>query len=313
MSMKLKKCTVLVCSSDTYEDTWYPFFKLFHEYWPECEYKIILNTESKRYNYEGLDIQCYQFYNKNEKPSYGERIIKHLKMIDTPYTLILMDDFFIRKKVNQFEIDKVIKWLDNDKDAIVFSFQNVKDELNICSKKYPSYAKRPIYGEYKLNFQAAVWKTEKLLKLWKKHETPWEWETIGNIRSFEKNLIFYVLEDKNINPIDYGFDVNGMGIFRGKWVINTVEKLFRDHKIEIDYSIRGVYKQENKNIIRMIPKTNIFYREIRFLKSVGIKMFLKIELWRIIRFIKKKMKKPVATDYISYKREKENLEINKNL
>lgn len=305
MEPKEKKCTILVCSSDGYEDAWYPFFKLFTVYWSKCSYEIILNTESKVYKYEDLDIQCYQFYKKGEKPAYGERMIRHLQKINTPYTLILMDDFFLRRPVDEDKIDQVIQWLDKDENAVVFSFQNVKDKLNICSEKYPQYLKRPVYGEYKFNFQAAIWRTEKLLGFWKKHETPWEWETIGNIRSFDEKLDFYVLEGANNSPIDYGFDEKGMGIFRGKWVIDTVKELFENHDIYVDYSVRGIYTKEDKNKVRMVTQNGGLYQEKRFLKSVGIKKFIEIELWRVIRFLKKSKGQTVAKDYIEYKREKE--------
>ena len=146
-----------------------------------------------------------------------------------------------------------------------------------------------------------------MLGFWKKHETPWEWETIGNIRSFDEKLDFYVLEDANNSPIDYGFDEKGMGIFRGKWVIDTVKDLFENNDIYMDYSIRGIYTEEDKDKVRMVVQNGDLYQEKRFLKSVGIKKFIEIELWRMIRFLKKSMGKTVAKDYIEYKREKESL------
>lgn len=32
-----------------------------------------------------------------------------------------------------------------------------------------------------------------------------------------------------------------MGVFRGQWVLDSVEHLFKENDITIDYSIRGVY------------------------------------------------------------------------
>ena len=45
--------TVLVNSSDGFEDCWDPFFKLFDKYWPNCNAPIILNTEKKTYKSTG--------------------------------------------------------------------------------------------------------------------------------------------------------------------------------------------------------------------------------------------------------------------
>ena len=48
------KCIVLVNSCDAYSDTWYPFFKLLKKYWPNREFPVFLNTESKKYEYEDI-------------------------------------------------------------------------------------------------------------------------------------------------------------------------------------------------------------------------------------------------------------------
>lgn len=96
--MKQNNCTILVCSCDAYSDCWEPFFYLLKKYWPDCPYEIVLNTESEAFTIDGLDIVCYQFYNKGERVPYGDRLLRHLNAIRTPYILILMDDFFPAEK-----------------------------------------------------------------------------------------------------------------------------------------------------------------------------------------------------------------------
>lgn len=295
-------CTVLVCSCDSYEDTWEPFFKLFYKYWTDCSLEILLNTESKTYCYEGLHIRCLQKYKEKNVP-YGKRMIAHIKEIHTPFTLVLMDDFFIRDYVNEKKLDEVIEWMKNDSKAVVFNFQSIKDELNKPSKKYKGYSIRPIYGEYKFNFQAAIWRTDYLLKSWRKHETPWEWETVANFRSFDKKYDFYVLQNDADTPIDYGFRNSGMGIFRGKWVRDSVVQLFEENNINIDYSKRGFYENKDKNNVRMKKQTQI-NNLIRTIRSYGLWLYMKILVWRIYRQIQKKLGMTVPKDYIDYKRKK---------
>lgn len=231
-------------------------------------------------------------------------MIEHIKAICTPFTLILMDDFFIRKPVDENKLQQVIGWLKNDSRAVVFSFQAIRDEMNQPSEKYPGYMKRPIYGEYKYNFQAAIWKTEYLLKSWKKHETPWEWETVANFRSFTSKYDFYVIDDDKNSPIDYGFNNSGMGVFRGKWVKESVVTLFKENGIEIDFSKRGFYQPEDKNIVRMV-KGSRFESEIRAIRSTGLFRYIIRLAWRFLRQIKKHMGCSVHTDWIEYKREQE--------
>lgn len=295
-------CTVLVCSCDSYEDAWEPFFKLFHEYWPDCTLKILLNTESKYFTYPGLNIQCLQKFRK-KKPTYGKRMIEHLKMVETPFTLVLMDDFFLRSPVIVAELDKVIRWMKTDPKAAVFSFQPIDDELNRPSSKYEGYNIRPVYGEYKYNFQAGIWRTDYLLHSWKKHETPWEWETRGSFRSFNKRYNFYVLNPQKALPIDYGFQNKGMGIFRGKWVKESVMQLFEEHQINVDYRKRGFYEDKDKNIIRM-KNTSRISDEFRVVKSYGVQLYVKIFIWRTLRKLSCCLGNDVPKDYIDFLRKK---------
>ena len=299
--MNLDNCTMLVCSCDSYEDTWYPFFKLLKKYWPNCNMPIILNTETKTYQYEGLRIKCLKKF-KNKNVPYGERMIAHIKEINTPYTIVMMDDFFLKRPVNEDELVKVINWMENDPRAVVFSFQAIKDDLNKASEKYLGYNKRPVYGEYKFNFQAAVWKTDYLLKSWKKHETPWEWETIANCRSFTDKYDFYSIQSDDNTPIDYGFKNSGMGVYRGKWVLDSVEELFKENDIDIDFTKRGLYTIDDKKTVRMTKNTRL-NSEIRSIKSLGIFTSLHHYVWRIIRQIKKLLGFKVPIDWIDYKRQ----------
>lgn len=67
-------CTILLCSCDAYSDCWEPFFKLLKKFGDNCPYRIQLNTESAKYDYDGFEIQCLQKYT-NGQVSYGERML----------------------------------------------------------------------------------------------------------------------------------------------------------------------------------------------------------------------------------------------
>lgn len=250
--------TILVNSCDAYEDIWDPFFRLFRVYWGDCPYEIVLNTESKKYELEGINIQCLQLYSENRKVPYGKRILEHLKYVKTKYVLILIDDFFLNDYVDNNEIEKCRTWMEDNQNIAAFFFAPVKDQGNIVSEKYKGYEKRPKVGVYKVSFQAALWRTTDFIESWKKHENPWEWEKQATFRSFFNNKEYYVRS-----------------------------------------------KDAPKNKVRMVTQNGGLYQEKRFLKSVGIKKFIEIELWRVIRFLKKSKGQTVAKDYIEYKREKE--------
>lgn len=300
--MKKEDCTVLVCSCDSYEDAWEPFFELFWKYWPDCPYKVVLNTESKKYE-GGGNVECFEFYKKGERVFYGERLLKHLNKIDTAYVLILMDDFFLRKKVDESKIEFCLNELKNHSDIAVFSFDAVRDELNIDDGIYQDFILRPKYGEYKMNFQGAIWNKQVLIKCIRSFETPWEIETKGSMRTFEMNERFYTLKDLSLSPIDYGKKTGlTWGIVRGKWIYEDVVPLFQKQGINVDFEKRGFFDPDNYENITIPPKRSVKQN----IESYGIKLWIKMILWRIPHVIQKLFHMKYDIDYIAYKRRHSN-------
>lgn len=236
-----KTCTVLVNSCDSYEDTWYPFFKLFKKYWPDCKYPIVLNTETKQFQYEDLNIKTINVFDKykNKNIAWGKRLRDVLNRIDSKYILFMLDDFFLMDYVDSKRVDEVINWMEEDKDIAVFSFFRVEDfnHMDIESTKYDKYYLRNKFGEYRYNCQAAIWNREELMKSLRDFESAWDWEINGNIRSHRSSKKFYTL----MNPTDYIFkyDCENFGVVRGKWRLPDTQQLFEKEGIIVDFSIRN--------------------------------------------------------------------------
>ncbi len=300
-----KDCTILFCTCDSYADLWDPFFTLLKNYWPECSNnKILINTESMDYSFDGLNIKCLQLYSENDKVPYGERMIQHIKAIDTEFTMVMIDDFFLTHKVDDKALDEVIQWMKNDERTSVFHFYPVRDKDDVPSEKYPKYDIRPLHAQYKFCFQAGIWKTDYLLKAWKPHENPWEWEHMGNMRSNDPDRDFYVIRNEEEAPIRYCYSFDGSAVYHGKWNVDLVEPLFKENGIEVDFSIRGEYDPNNDiTKPRMKNNSRSGYESSHF-KSLGLKAYLSYTCWRITRAIKLKLGKPVDKNFIVYRRRK---------
>lgn len=231
---------MLISSCDAYEDTWAPFFKIMKMQWPECQYKIVLNTESKKFECDEYDVICPNSYEK--KIEWGKRLLNTLKRLDAEYIIFLLDDFFFTGPVDQKRIEKCIEWMDKDKDISVFSFRrthqpNIKDEL------YPGFERRPQNAEYRLNCQAAIWRRKDLISYIKPHETPWEWEIYGSIRSRKYTKKFYSAIEGQ--PYVFNYDIMRYGIIRGKWARTTVDYFKKMGIEEFDFGSRGFADENN--------------------------------------------------------------------
>ena len=239
-----KDYTIIVNSCDRYEDLWVPFFTLLKKYWDPVDVRLILNTESKDFRFDGLSIECIHPADRNDP--YGKRMINVLSQVTTPYVIPLLDDFFIRKEVDHDLLDNIIRWMDEDKRIVYFNCDCTPTfyydyEVNV----YPGFRRLPNGNEYTLNMQAAVWRTKKLLAYWRPQVSPWEWEMYTNlIAARSKTDRFYCVTDPEYSFCDYGYSYEGMGVFRGKWVKDDVVPLFEREGIHVDYAKRGFFSPE---------------------------------------------------------------------
>lgn len=249
------KITFLVNSCDKYEDLWYPFFKLFDKFGGELkDCDIVLNTETKSFQYPGLNIICPKLYSAGEIVPWGKRLKDTLNTIKTKYVFAVLDDFFVRRPVEVDVFKKCIGYLDANDAVGAFNFEML-DGVVEESGSYHDFCKIAENTKYRFNAQACLWKKEILFNSLLEFESPWDWEMHGNIRNsiLLKDTEIYALKPGAREPYFYDFyrfgeyssdkrTINCSPVMRGKWVVGSVDNLFKENDIEIDYSIRGVFK-----------------------------------------------------------------------
>lgn len=245
-----EQLTIVVNSCDGYEDLWVPFFALLKKYWNPTGIRILLNTESKTFQMDGLEIECAH---SPKEYSYGARMMNALSKVRTKYVLPMLDDFFLRSPVNVEKISQIIEWMEEDADIAYFNCDCNEAYADWEVNQYPGYRRLPPGNDYIFSMQAAIWRTEILQQYWKADVSPWEWELICNVLSYaHKNKKYYCLLNGKDSFLDYGHYECGdiWGVFRGKWVKEDVVPLFEKEEIVVDYSRRGFYDpQEIKNVI----------------------------------------------------------------
>lgn len=298
-----QKLTILVNSCDAYDDLWEPFFTLFKRYWDPTGVRILLNTESKTYCHEGLEIEC--IHSPNE-PRYGQRMLNALSHVKTPYVLSLLDDFFIRRDIDDNQLAQIMQWMDDDPDIACFTCDCNEVYADWEVDRYPGFRRQPPGNAYLLSMQAGIWRTEQFTKYWRPDVNPWEWELLCNSRTvrFPKDK-FYCLTDYRHTFIDYGFSHCGhlFGVFRGKWVIEDIEPFFAKENISINYSLRGIYDPSVKKAIvsGSSDRRSRYNRVARCLGQEEVhRYFLFNQYCRIMNWLGK----PVKVDYFKFIRDR---------
>lgn len=251
-------CTIVVSSCDAYEELWPPFFKLLKIQWPSLPFQIVLNTETKVYQTDGLDIRCMRLYQPGENVPWSRRLKETLQRISSKYVLFLLDDFFIDGKVDENKIMECISWMENDRGISVFSFMETFSG-SYDDNRYPGFERRRLVSEYKFNCQAALWRRKHLIQYLRNGESPWEWEVYGNWRSYRYfNRKFYSRKAGAGQIIPYLFEAGGRSfgglvLFRGRWYAPLAEYFNEKYALDIDLGGRGI--MEERELLQSLSPT----------------------------------------------------------
>ena len=125
--MKKRDVTILVNSCDLYEDTWYPFFKLLQIQWPDCPYRIVLNTETKKYDCPFLNVETI---NSGNGLSWTARLKYVLNQIDSEFVLFFLEDFFLLEPVRTEAFDKAWSIIKENQDVGLIHFTPIEKEMS---------------------------------------------------------------------------------------------------------------------------------------------------------------------------------------
>jgi len=256
--------SIIVNTTDSFEDCWLPFFKLFKKYWPEYSGRIYLNTETKEFKYEGLNIISVKSGLINQP--WSECLQYAINQIEGEYFIYMQEDYFLNNKVNHKSITELYELFENNKfDCLHLTDQCTKGPFDISTVNKNLWEIKK-GADYRVSTQAAFWRKGSILEIIRPWESGWDFEKFGTIRSCKStNKIMCVNQNayqKDINElIPYVFT----GIIKGKWKQEVVP-LFKENQIEIVYKNRGLV--EKKDGVRVLSKVNTFINVVlKYLKN----------------------------------------------
>ena len=242
--MKNKDVTILVNSCDKYEDAWEPFFRLLKIQWPECQYDIVLSTETKVYICDYLSVRTI---NSETQLSWSSRLKNTLNQIDTKYVLFFLEDFFLLEKVQTDIFELALKLIESDEKIGLITFN--KRNLGAIFPSKPDYDNSFIkVGKNvhnRTNVLVGLWRKEAYMKLIVDGEDPWQYEKNSNIRSKYAGFDIYTQNYEASFPA-FRYCMNpkdGFGITGGKW-LNKNQEFFESKGIfGINYDNLGIYEK----------------------------------------------------------------------
>lgn len=233
--------TVFVNSTDSFEDTWEPFFRLFCKYWPE-QSAVVLNTETKSYQHEGLAITSTRVARPGEtRVPWGECMLRALDHIPTEIFVYLQDDYFLYEPVKADVVD----------DAAAMMLAEDLDCLRLMEcggggpwepTQYPWLWSLARNAKYRIALQAGLWTKTGMRKYLRSHESPWQMEVWGSKRASKTaGKIWCVSREVYHESKPQVIPYVPTGIVKGRWYADAVVDLFAREGIEVPYERRGWY------------------------------------------------------------------------
>jgi hypothetical protein len=232
--------TILVNSSDGFEDCWAPFFKLLYTQWPDCSYPVLLNTEEKNWSFPKANQRASRVgAGEHRRLSWSECLIRAIDQIETPLLLYFQEDYFLDTPVRVDVIENAIRLMLRQPDIghIALTKQGSFGPF----EAYPmsGFSKIRQDAQYRISTQAGLWRPDVLRSYLDPKENGWMFEIFGTWRAQKRRDLFLVADfsPENGGPaIDYVHT----GIIKGKWH-PSMPALFAQLKIDVDFTKRGFY------------------------------------------------------------------------
>lgn len=214
---------ILVLSCDKGKDIFDAFHHCMEKYWSNHP-KIIYATESIKNPY-------YETISKNYPlKQWTKRIRETLEEIPDNEILIMIDDCFIRNKVDEERIEYARSNLKGN--IAMFNFEKSFDNNDI-ETNLKDFKKRSKGSPYEISIMCGLWDKKKLIDILEGEHDPWYVEENPNPKGYD----FYINSGEYI--IDWGYVTYiPSGLVKGKWTRNIIE-FFEKEGIKIDYEKRG--------------------------------------------------------------------------
>ncbi|MBX8521058.1 hypothetical protein K5D36_14660 [Pseudomonas cichorii] len=271
-----KDCTIIVNSCDSYDDVWLPFFYALKDMWPDCDCRVILNTECKSFAFDGVQVRTLNLSADEAKRPWGWRLRKALSLVETEFVIMLFDDFILEAPVNQSKIANCVRAMKERSEIAVFYFSN-SPGVNRIDGTLDDFEVLGARNDYRLNSAPALWRTRKLREFTGEIDSPWAWEFFGTARTYGKKDIFYCAQVGREDTFVYNYSLGG-AIRRGKWVMSVIAPVLEKYNLPIDLSKRGI-ASESLSDGKYSLKWKVDFFVLGF-RMVGLKSF--IFLYRVL-------------------------------
>ena len=217
--------TIIVLSCSKNEETFAPFRHCLEKYYPNHPEVIYFTDGIVNPYYKTIVVP-------HDLEHWTTGLREFLSQIDDEQVLLMIDDCFIRKPVDEERIKKASKLLKGNIACMNFELTfDVTDEFT----DYKGWFKRQKGSMFEVSLMCGLWNRHKLMKVIERDCDPWTIELEQDSCGFE----YWINADDFI--IDWGYRTfKPCGIVKGKWT-KECKEFFDKEGLIVDYSKKGFY------------------------------------------------------------------------
>lgn len=229
-------------------------------YWKDVPYPVFLNTETIDYNkaYNHFMVKSINLSAGRDlkKTTWSRRMLDVLERIEEEYVFILIEDFFLRERVQTELLEQILNQMDENplmSQVQLFGTRTNCDK-GITNELTSDMEMRQIGDEAaKVCFVPTIWRKSVLQKWLRPHETIWAFESCGAKRAKRWKYPETVYRVYSPSIFNYLWEKECYCVVNGKWMIHPLlTELFEQNNIVIDYSKRGTITMEEWNQVTML-------------------------------------------------------------
>lgn len=213
---------LIIVSCDRYADVWPAFFALFWRFWSDCPYPVYLGTNSLVHE----DRRVHTVLTGDDR-SWAENTRKLVEQVGSPYLLMMLEDFFLRRPVATEEVERCFHALKKVGGGYLRLKPFPKPDQRVPD--FPEIGEIKRGAPYRSALQAAIWRKDVLLNMLRDGENAWDMELLGSRRSDSLTTAFY----STWQPVL----VYEAGVTKGKW-LRWAYRLCKGLNVPVDLSKR---------------------------------------------------------------------------
>ena len=222
------RLSIIVYSCLKNADMWSIFLQLFHKYWSNCPYSLILVTDKIPEDYSQWEDHFDQVVQKDA--TWSEMLIKAIDQVNTQYVMLCMDDYLLCDQVVTADIESLLNKADQYHAASLLLTPN-DFNVPIPYEQDKTLGLYQYKSAYSISTQVGIWNTQFLRRNIKKGWSAWDFERKGSLEICDNCFQLMV-------ALDYAFPYIE-GVRKGKWM-EAGRKLCERNRIRLDYQKRPV-------------------------------------------------------------------------